>query len=152
MHIFACCRKFTRRATTTTPDSRGGNITLIMAISASAGVVHHSICEHPMNTRIFLEFMENLLRVLEEPKVVVLDNVSFHSNGRAQDLIESYGHSLLLLPPYSPFLNPIEEIFHLVKVPVLSKSAKHFSHKWDFSIKIDYPRAHPNSYVLFSYF
>jgi transposase len=37
-----------------------------------------------------------------------MDNVPFHKNMKVKNIIEAAGHNILLLPPYSPFLNPIE--------------------------------------------
>ncbi|MFC3323652.1 transposase [Mesorhizobium cantuariense] len=37
-----------------------------------------------------------------------LDNVGFHKNERAAQLVRQRGAWLLFLPPYSPDLNPIE--------------------------------------------
>ena len=94
------------------PNSRGRNIT-IMAID-EGGIVHKSVSLESINLERFLDFLDTLLHKLEEPSVIVMDNVQFHTNGKVKDAVESFGHSLLLIPPYSPFLNPNEEIFHLI--------------------------------------
>ena len=41
---------------------------------------------------------------------LVMDNVRFHKT-QVRDLIEERGHHPLYLPPYSPFLDPIENLF-----------------------------------------
>lgn len=40
-----------------------------------------------------------------------MDNVSFHENEELKRLVVAHGHSLHFLLPYSPFLNPIENLF-----------------------------------------
>ncbi|KAI5154734.1 hypothetical protein ENBRE01_3459 [Enteropsectra breve] len=40
-----------------------------------------------------------------------MDNVSFHGNQAVKDCIIRNGHSYMYLPPYSPFLNSIENMF-----------------------------------------
>jgi len=40
-----------------------------------------------------------------------MDNCSIHRGSDVRNLIESKGHNLLFLRPYSPQLNPIEELF-----------------------------------------
>ena len=40
-----------------------------------------------------------------------MDNCSIHKVTGIQEIIEQGGHELLLLPPYSPQLNAIEEFF-----------------------------------------
>ena len=41
----------------------------------------------------------------------IMDNVRFHKNALIRSCIENKGFKLLYLPPYSPFLNPIENAF-----------------------------------------
>ena len=42
---------------------------------------------------------------------LVMDNVRFHQTQQLRDLIEERGHNVLYLTPYSPFLDPIENLF-----------------------------------------
>jgi transposase len=43
--------------------------------------------------------------------ILIMDNVPFHKCREIRERIMASGHTLLLLPPYSPFLNPIENMF-----------------------------------------
>jgi transposase len=65
------------------------------------------------NTQKFLEF----LKTLECPSgtVILLDNVAFHHSKVVKELIEFKGWHLLYVPPYSPWFNPIEGVFSIVK-------------------------------------
>ena len=47
--------------------------------------------------------------------VVVLDNASIHHLAHVQDIITGVGARLVFLPPYSPDLMPLEEVFAEVK-------------------------------------
>jgi transposase len=47
--------------------------------------------------------------------VVVMDNCSIHVKREVVDLIQSEGHLVEYLPPYSPDFNPIELTFALIK-------------------------------------
>lgn len=47
--------------------------------------------------------------------VVFLDNATIHHTQKAIQLIQSVGALVHFLPPYSPDLNPIEELFSKVK-------------------------------------
>ena len=38
-------------------------------------------------------------------------NVPFHKCKNIKEFVEANGHMIMLLPPYSPFLNPIENLF-----------------------------------------
>ena len=51
---------------------------------------------------------------LNRPMVIVMDNVSVHIHERVTQLIESEGHLVRYLPPYSPDFNPIELTFSVV--------------------------------------
>jgi len=44
-----------------------------------------------------------------------MDNLSVHRGAWARELVESGGAEVLLLPPYSPDFDPIEEAFSKVK-------------------------------------
>ena len=47
--------------------------------------------------------------------VVVMDNLSSHKGRAVRAAIREAGAHLLLLPPYSPDLNPIEQVFAKIK-------------------------------------
>jgi transposase len=49
---------------------------------------------------------------------LVMDNAPIHTPAKVLDLIESRRYKCLYLPPYSPFLNPIEEFWSKVKASV----------------------------------
>jgi transposase len=105
------------RATVEVPNSRGGNLTLILAIGLE-GVLHYHLIWGSCNTEVFINFLDHLTNVLEGPSVLVMDNVAFHRKEEVKQLIGCKGHNMFLLPAYSPFLNPIEEVFSLIKVHV----------------------------------
>ena len=68
------------------------------------------------DTDFILWWVENVL-ILELPKnsITVWDNATYHKSQKLKDLLESYGHTILFLPPYSPDLNPIEHKWHELK-------------------------------------
>ena len=43
--------------------------------------------------------------------IVIMDHASIHHVGRIQDIITGVGARLMYLPPYSPDLMPLEEVF-----------------------------------------
>ena len=47
--------------------------------------------------------------------IIVMDNASIHHLDRAYDFITGVGAKLCFLPPYSPDLMPLEEVFSKVK-------------------------------------
>ena len=90
-----------------------------MAMSEE-GVVRHSIEGVSVKAENFLRFLTDLLLLLEQPSVIVMDNVSFH-HGDVVNTIHEHDHDVLYTPPYSPFLNPIEDLFHLIKGTYLKR-------------------------------
>lgn len=56
-----------------------------------------------------------LVPSLEKGQTVIMDNASFHKNHKTRELIEAAGCKLLYLPPYSPDLNPIENVWAVIK-------------------------------------
>jgi len=56
-----------------------------------------------------------LLKELNKPSIIIMDNAPFHSKAFITQLLESHGHYALFLPPYSPDFNPIEQSFAILK-------------------------------------
>lgn len=56
-----------------------------------------------------------LLKELEKPSIIVMDNAPVHNKKTLRSLLKKHGHALLPLPPYSPDFNPIEESFGAMK-------------------------------------
>ena len=71
--------------------------------------------EGSVNGERFENFVRSCLNWVNKHSVVILDNASIHHVDGVVDLIENQvGAKLLFLPPYSPDLNPLEEIFSQV--------------------------------------
>lgn len=79
------------------------------------------------NASIFEDFIEELLQHCgkwPEPKsVLVMDNASFHHSERIEQMCSQAEVKLLYLPPYTPDLNPIEELFSELR-PLLNGIGK----------------------------
>ena len=70
----------------------------------------------PINGEIFLLYVEKVLApTLAEGDVVVMDNLGSHKGKAARAAIRARGAHLIFLPPYSPDLNPIEQVFAKLK-------------------------------------
>ena len=69
-----------------------------------------------VNADVFEAFVARVLApTLSEGDLVVMDNLSSHRRTRTRELIRECGARVLYLPPYSPDLNPIENVFAKVK-------------------------------------
>ncbi len=97
------------------PRNWGKNVTLISSITLS-GIGPSLSIEGPSDTESFgLYLREALCPALKRGQIVVMDNLSVHRSAWVRNLVESEGAEVLLLPPYSPDFNPIEEAFSKVK-------------------------------------
>ncbi len=90
------------------------------------GLVAPFVLEGPMNGESFLVYVETVLAPsLSEDDIVVIDNLSAHKVEGVRDAIEARGAILLNLPPYSPDLNPIEQVFAKLKTLLRKAAANH---------------------------
>lgn len=114
IHMFRS-HSWAQRGTTPNPiiHPRRQNVTMILAISG-ANLIHCEAITTGVNGNIFTQFMTELIRIIgtEESFIFVMDNVRFH---HSSDLPTANNISYKYLPPYSPFLNPCEEVFSCLK-------------------------------------
>jgi transposase len=82
------------------------------------------VIDGPINGELFTLYVENeLAPTLAKGDVVILDNLGSHKGKPARAAIRATGAHLLFLPPYSPDLNPIEQVFAKLKT-LLRKAAE----------------------------
>jgi transposase len=65
-----------------------------------------------------------LAPTLRPGDIVVLDNLLAHKVKGAREAIEVAGARLLFLPPYSPDVNPIEQVFAKIKAHLRKAAAR----------------------------
>lgn len=88
------------------------------------GMTAPMVLDGPMNGPAFLAYVEQVLGPTLRPgDIVIMDNLAPHKAAAVRKAIEAAGASLLLLPPYSPDLNPIENAFAKLKA-LLRKAAE----------------------------
>jgi transposase len=74
------------------------------------------VIDGPINGAIFKKYVETqLLATLRPGDIVVLDNLGSHKGKEVRRIVRKAGARLFFLPPYSPDLNPIEQLFAKVK-------------------------------------
>jgi transposase len=75
-----------------------------------------AVFDGPINGRAFTAYVEQVLvPTLQPGDIVVADNLGSHKGAAARCAIEAAGAELRFLPPYSPDLNPIEQVFAKLK-------------------------------------
>jgi transposase len=102
------------RATKTIPRLRARNISVCCTMMYT-GMLHYQKQDRAFNKESFLVFLDGLFAKLAEKGMrnvkIIMDNVPFHRAGEIKGKITSFGHVWNHLLPYSPFLNPIENMF-----------------------------------------
>jgi len=97
------------------PYGRWQTTTLLAGLRGDR-VVAPLVLDGPIDGPTFLAWVEQFLApTLTSGDIVVADNLSSHKVCGVRQAIETCGASLLLLPSYSPDLNPIEQLFAKIK-------------------------------------
>ena len=74
------------------------------------------VIDGPVNGRSFAAYIEQfLVPTLAPGDIVIMDNLGSHKGQPVRRAIRKAGARLLFLPPYSPDLNPIEQVFAKLK-------------------------------------
>lgn len=82
------------------------------------------VFDNPINAASFLAYVQTFLApTMKAGDIVVLDNLSSHKGVAVRQAIRATGAKLFFLPPYSPDLNPIEQMFAKLKT-LLRKAAE----------------------------
>ena len=82
------------------------------------------VLDGPINGESFLAWVEQMLvPTLTPGDIVIMDNLGSHKGLAVRRAIRAAGAHLLFLPPYSPDLNPIEQVFAKLKT-LLRKAAE----------------------------
>lgn len=86
------------------------------------------VLDQPINAQSFTDYIEQcLVPTLSAGDVVIMDNLSSYKKPAIRQAIRAVGARLLFLPPYSPDLNPIEQVF--AKLKHLMRKAAERSHE-----------------------
>ena len=90
--------------------------TTFIAGLRQSGVIAPLVLDGPMTGAAFRAYVEQaLVPALKPGDVVVMDNLAAHKVAGIEQAIALAGASLLYLPPYSPDLNPIEQLIAQLK-------------------------------------
>jgi transposase len=80
-------------------------------------IVAPCVIDGPINGESFRAYVEQVLvPTLQPGDIVVMDNLGSHKGNAIRRAIRAAGARLVFLPPYSPDLNPIEQVFAKLKI------------------------------------
>jgi transposase len=89
------------------------------------------VLDGPINGEWFRAWVEQvLIPTLAPGDVVVLDNLGSHKGKAVRRAIRAAGAHLIFLPPYSPDLNPIEQVFAKLKTLLKKANTRTIEETW----------------------
>jgi transposase len=89
------------------------------------------VIDGPINGEYFLGYVtQNLAPTLQAGDIVIMDNLGSHKGHAVRNAIHAAGARLLFLPPYSPDLNPIEQVFAKLKTLLRKAKARTVDATW----------------------
>jgi transposase len=97
------------------PHGRWRTLTFLAALRCDR-IDAPCVIDGPINGQLFLAYVEQfLVPTLKPGDIVIMDNLGSHKGAAVRRAIRAAGAKLLFLPPYSPDLNPIEQVFAKLK-------------------------------------
>jgi transposase len=95
---------------------------LISAVSAR-GDMHFDVIDGSMDAERFISFLQKLRQDAGCPVFAIADNARYHHSKKVRAFLETQAGEIMMafLPPYSPELNPDEQVWNHAKAEV----AKH---------------------------
>jgi transposase len=95
------------------------------------GLTAPFVIDGPINGEWFRTYVEKVLAPTLRPgDIVILDNLGAHKVAGVRAAVEARGARLLYLPPYSPDLNPIEQLFAKLKALLRKAAARTVEALW----------------------
>jgi len=89
------------------------------------------VIDGPINGELFTLYIEKVLApTLAKGDIVILDNLGSHKGQAPRRAVRQAGAHLLFLPPYSPDLNPIEQLFAKLKSHVRRAQPRTVEETW----------------------
>jgi transposase len=105
------------------PQGRWRTLTFLAALREDR-IDAPCVIDGPIDAESFLAYVEQILvPTLRPGDIVIIDNLGSHKAAAVRRAIRAAGAKLFFLPPCSPDLNPIEQVFAKLKV-LLRKAAK----------------------------
>ena len=107
--------------------------TTFVAALGLEGMTAPLVIDGAMTGDLFEAYVEQVLvPTLTPGDVVVADRLAAHQRAGARRAIEAAGCTLVLLPPYSPDFNPIENAFSKLKALLRKAGLRTVDGLWDF--------------------
>lgn len=108
---------------------RTKNYSISAAVSKDR-LLYYEVKNESYNGERYLNFIEDFLNIMRSQNlndmILIMDNLPVHKMQPIKNIVEQNGHILRFLPPYSPQLNPIEEVFSKWKNTIKNLNPNNF--------------------------
>jgi transposase len=105
----------TQRVVDSVPHGQWKTTTFVVAVRRE-GLFAPMVVDGALNGPLFRKYVrQELAPRLRSGDILVLDNLPTHKVKGVPEALAERGARVLFLPPYSPDLNPIEQVFSKVK-------------------------------------
>jgi transposase len=112
-----------RRLLAKVPQGHWRTLTFLAALRCDR-IDAPCVIDGPINGESFRAYVEQVLvPTLRPGDIVIIDNLGSHKGKAVRRAIRAAGAKLFFLPPYSPDLNPIKQVFAKLKT-LLRKAAE----------------------------
>jgi transposase len=119
-----------RRLVAKAPHGHWKTMTFIAALRCDR-IDAPLVLDGPINGQSFAAYIEQVLApTLRKGDIVILDNLGSHKGAAVRSAIRAVGARLLFLPPYSPDLNPIEQVFAKLKHRMREAAERTVENTW----------------------
>ncbi len=123
------CRRGTRLIGRV-PRGRWRTLTFLAALRSDQFTAP-CVIDGPINGKSFLAYVEQVLvPTLKARDIVIMDNLGSHKGQLVRRALRATGAKLFFLPPYSPDLNPIEQVFAKLKTLLRKASERTVEATW----------------------
>jgi transposase len=113
-----------RRVAEGVPHGHWKTVTFVAALR-STGLFAPVVVDGAMNGELFRAYVrQHLAGQLRPGDLVVMDNLASHKVAGVVEAIRAAGAEVVYLPPYSPDLNPIEQVFAKAKAEIRRRKAR----------------------------
>lgn len=101
---------------------RRGRLNILSVVTAK-GKMNFHVEEKNIDSRVFVQFLKQLIKNRSKPIILILDQASFHKSKVVRRFIWHNRRKIRLhfLPPYSPKLNPDEHVWEEIKEKRLNR-------------------------------
>jgi transposase len=112
------------------PHGHWRTLTFLAALRADR-IDAPCVLDGPVNARSFRAYVEQFLAPTLKPgDIVIMDNLGSHKGAPIRRAIRAAKAKLFFLPPYSPDLNPIEQLFAKLKTLLRKANERTVEDTW----------------------